>query len=95
MAFIEKAGTTVGGLVGELKSNGKIMDCYHSGLVYEAADTIGAIVGRNSGSLARVYNSGYARNGKAIVGAENILSSSYAECYFDRKAYYMLSGSAS
>lgn len=95
MAFIEKAGTMVGGLVGELKSNGKIMDCYHSGLVYEAADTIGAIVGRNSGSLARVYNSGYARNGKAIVGVENILSSSYAECYFDRKAYYMLSGSAS
>ena len=71
MAFIPVAGNVVGGLVGELSGNGIMEDCYQSGLILNAADTIGAIVGLNSGKLTRVFNVGYAKNGNAIVGFDN------------------------
>lgn len=94
MAYIAAAGTVVGGLVGELHANGVIEDCYHAGLIYNANDTIGGIVGRNnSGTLRRVYNSGYAKDGYAIVGAEGAAACHYEECYYDRKVYYMKPGS--
>ncbi len=90
MAFIPVAGNVVGGLVGELSGNGKMEDCYQSGLILNAADTIGAIVGLNSGKLTRVFNVGYAKNGNAIVGFDN--HGTYTDVYFDRKLYYQKSG---
>ena len=90
MAFIPVAGNVVGGLVGELSGNGKMEDCYQSGLILNAADTIGAIVGLNSGKLTRVFNVGYAKNGNAIVGFDN--HGTYIDVYFDRKLYYQKSG---
>ena len=94
MTYIAAAGTVVGGLAGELNANGTIEDCYHAGLIYNAADTIGAIVGRNNGgTLQRVYNSGYAKDGYAIVGVEGTGTCHYEDCYYDRKAYYMKPGS--
>ncbi len=93
MAEIAAAGNTVGGLVGELKSHGSLTDCYHAGLILNASDTIGGIVGKNNGgTLTRVYNSGYAKNGKAIVGVDQ--NGVYADCYYDRKLYYQSSGVA-
>lgn len=80
----------VGGLVGELTSHGSITDCYNAGMILNANDTIGGIVGRNQGTLRRVYNSGYAKNGYAIVGLDQ--SGTYDDCYYDRKVYYQQPG---
>lgn len=90
MAEIAVAGNVVGGLVGDLTGNGVIEDCYQSGLILNGADTIGGIVGRNAGKLIRVYNTGYAKNGKAIVGLDE--GGSYTDCYYDRKVYYQMPG---
>ncbi|MBR0194708.1 MAG: PKD domain-containing protein [Paludibacteraceae bacterium] len=91
MAYMPAAGNVVGGLVGELTKTGTITDAYHSGLIYNANDTIGGIVGMNDGgTLTRVYNTGYAKNGKAIVGMDK--GGKYPECYYDRKLYYQESG---
>ena len=91
MAEIAIAGTVVGGLVGELNTFGSLTDCYNAGLILNASDTIGGIVGyMNGGKLNRVYLSGYARNGMAIVGIHK--SGSYKDCYFDRKLYYQQAG---
>ena len=90
MAMIVAAGNVCGGLVGELTEHGKMEDCYHSGLILNGTDTIGGIVGLNRGSLTRVYNTGYAKNGKAIVGVD--LGGTYKDCYYDRKLYYQQPG---
>ena len=90
MAYIAAAGNVVGGLVGDLTTNGVISDCYHAGIILNANDTIGGIVGRNKGSLQRVYSSGYAKNGYAIVGLHQ--GGSYSDCYYDRKLYYQQPG---
>jgi hypothetical protein len=91
MAYLAAAGNVVGGLVGELTITGSITDAYHSGLIYNANDTIGGIVGFNDGgTLTRVYNTGYAKNGKAIVGLDK--GGKYPGCYYDRKLYYQESG---
>ena len=89
-AQIVAAGDVVGGLVGELTANGSIIDSYHAGLIRNADDTIGCIVGRNAGTLKRVINTGYAVNGKAITGFD--ANGTYNKCYYDRKMYYMKSG---
>lgn len=91
MAQIAAAGDVVGGLVGELTATGAITDAYHTGLIYIAGDTIGGIVGKNAGRLTRVYNAGYAKNGKAITGYD--IDGSFTDsCYYDRKLYYQESG---
>ncbi|MBO7458033.1 MAG: T9SS type A sorting domain-containing protein [Paludibacteraceae bacterium] len=91
MAEIAAAGNVVGGLVGELTANGEIIDCYNAGLILNASDTIGGIVGyNNGGKLTRVYNTGYAKNGKAIVGIDE--NGKYEKCYYDRKLYYQQPG---
>lgn len=91
MSKIDQAGNVVGGLVGELTATGSITDAYNAGLIYMANDTIGGVVGRNNGGvLTRVYNIGYAKNGKAIVGADN--GGTYNDCFYDRKLYYQQSG---
>lgn len=91
MAEIAAGGNVVGGLVGELKSHGSLTDCYHSGLILNGSDTIGGIVGyNNGGSLTRVYNTGYAKNGKALAGIDK--GGTYTDCYYDRKLYYQQSG---
>lgn len=91
MAEIAVAGNVVGGLVGELKSPGTITDAYNAGLILNANDTIGGIVGRNyHGTLTRVFNTGYAKNGLGLVGDD--IFSFYNDCYFDRKLYYQKSG---
>lgn len=91
MAEIAAAGNVVGGLVGELTATGSITDAYNAGLIINANDTIGGIVGRNNnGTLTRVFNTGYAKNGNALVGKDN--SGTYNNCYFDRKLYYQQSG---
>ena len=90
-AYMAAAGNAVGGLVGELTADGSVTDAYHSGLIYNANDTIGGIVGiNNGGTLTRVYNAGYAKNGKAIVGLDK--SGQYPDCFYDRKLYYQESG---
>jgi hypothetical protein len=90
-AYTAAAGNVVGGLVGELTATGAITDAYHSGLIYNANDTIGGIVGiNNGGTLTRVYNTGYAKNGKAIVGLDK--AGHYPDCFYDRKLYYQESG---
>ncbi len=91
MAQIVVAGNVAGGLVGELTATGSITDAYNAGLIFNANDTIGGIVGRNiGGTLTRVFNTGYAKNGKAIVGDDR--SGVYTECFYDRKLYYQQSG---
>ena len=91
MAEIAVAGNVVGGLVGELSATGSITDAYHAGLILNANDTIGGVVGRNNqGSLTSVFSTGYAKNGKALVGID--LSGTYIDCHFDRKLYYQESG---
>ena len=91
MAYVAAASNVVGGLVGELTKDGAITDAYHSGLIYNANDTIGGIVGINDGgTLTRVYNTGYAKNGKAIVGLDK--KGTYINCHYDRKLYYQESG---
>lgn len=92
-AYMAAAGNVVGGLVGELTATGIITDAYHSGLIYNAGDTIGGIVGvNNGGTLTRVYNAGYAKNGNAIVGLDK--AGHYPDCFYDRKLYYQESGIA-
>ena len=90
MAQIAVCGDIAGGLVGELSATGSITDCYHSGLIINGADTLGGIVGYNSGKLTRVYNTGYAKNGHAIVGVDH--AGSYSDCFYDRKLYYQQPG---
>ena len=91
MAEIAAADNVVGGLVGELTATGSITDAYNAGLIYHANDTIGGITGRNfGGTMTRVYNTGYAKNGKAIVGVD--MNGTYTDCYYDRKLYYQQSG---
>ena len=93
MAEIAVAGNVVGGLVGELTATGVITDAYNAGLILNANDTIGGIVGRNNrGTLTRVFNTGYAKNGYALVGID--LFGTYTNCRFDRKLYYQQSGIA-
>ena len=90
-AYMAAAGNAVGGLVGELTATGTITDAYHSGLIYNANDTIGGIAGiNNGGTLRRVYNTGYAKNGKALVGLDK--NGQYPDCFYDRKLYYQESG---
>lgn len=91
MAEIAASGNVTGGLVGELNSHGTLSDCYYSGLILNASDTIGGLVGyNNKGKLTRVYHTGYAKNGKAIVGVDK--NGDYTDCYFDRKLYYQQAG---
>ena len=91
MAEMAVAGNVVGGLVGELAATGSINDAYNAGLILNANDTIGGIVGRNNkGTLNRVFNTGYAKNGYAIVGSDQ--SGTYNDCFYDRKLYYQRSG---
>ena len=90
MACTAAAGNVVGGLVGELMSNGSITDCYNAGMILNANDTIGGIVGCNRGQLTRVYNTGYAKNGNGIVGLHK--GGTYDDCYYDRKLYYQQPG---
>ena len=87
MATIVAAGNVCGGLVGELTAHGLIEDCYHSGLILNGADTLGSVVGYNhGGQLTRVYDVGYAKNGRVMVHTDN--GGVYDECYYDRKLYY-------
>lgn len=91
MAQFVASGNVTGGLVGELKAGGSITDCYHTGLLSNPGDYTGGIVGRNAGTLTRVYNAGYAANdGFAIVGDDQ--NGTYNEVYFDRKVYLQKSG---
>ena len=90
MAYMAAAGNVVGGLVGELTSTGVITHAYHSGLINNASDTIGGIVGKSAGKLTQVYNTGYAKNGKALVGLDQ--NGTYTKCYYDRKLYFQESG---
>ena len=92
MAEIAAADNVVGGLVGELTATGVLQDAYQTGLIYNAGDTIGGLVGKNAGTLTRVYNAGYAKNGMAIAGLD--INGTYTECYYDRKLYYQQSGVA-
>ena len=92
MAEIHLAGSAVGGLVGE--NRGTLRDVYNAGIILLAADTIGGLVGINRGSIEYAYVSGYAHNGYALVGCDQI-GSSYTECYHDRKLYYQSTGSLS
>ena len=91
-AHIAAAGNTVGGLVGELTADGEMTDCYHSGLIRNTGNVVGGLVGANYGTLTRTYNTGYAENGKALVGEDH--NGTYNECYYDRKLYYLQSGVA-
>ena len=91
-AHIAAAGNTVGGLVGELTEDGEMTDCYHSGLIRNTGNVVGGLVGANYGTLTRTYNTGYAENGKALVGEDH--NGTYNECYYDRKLYYLQSGVA-
>lgn len=94
MAQIVASGNITGGLVGELKANGSITDCYHVGIFLNGTDTMGCIVGlNNGGTLRRVYNAGYARRGMALVGVDK--NGNYDACYTDRKLYYQPSGPVS
>ena len=87
MATIAAAGNVCGGLVGELQAHGQLTDCYHAGLILNGADTVADIVGLNNGGvLTRVYNTGYAKNGRAIVHTDH--NGVYTDCYYDRKLYY-------
>ena len=91
MASVMSAGNVVGGLVGELGANGSITDAFYAGLILQARDTLGAIVGyNNGGSITRTYSVGYAKNGNGFVGVDN--SGQYADCYYDRKLYYQEPG---
>ena len=91
MAEIAVAGNVVGGLVGEMGAAGHITDSYYAGLILNANDTIGGIAGRNNhGSFTRVFSTGYAKNGKALVGID--LYGIYNDCHYDRKLYYQQSG---
>ena len=93
MAEIDAAGSIVGGLVGELTSKGSLTNCYNAGMILNGTDTIGGIVGKNSGGkLENVYYTGYAKNGNAIVGADK--NGKYINCYYDRKLYYQMAGAA-
>lgn len=94
MAQIVASGNITGGLVGELKSNGSLTDCYHTGIFLNGTDTMGCIVGlNNGGTLTRVYNTGYARRGMALVGVDE--NGKYQDCYTDRKLYYQPAGAVS
>lgn len=87
MATIAATGNVCGGLVGELQAHGQLVDCYHAGLILNGADTLADIVGlNNGGALTRVYNTGYAKNGRAIVHTDH--NGAYTDCYYDRKLYY-------
>jgi hypothetical protein len=90
MAEIALDGTMVGGLVGEMTATGTMTDCYHTGLIIGARDTIGCLIGKNAGKVIRSYNAGYAKNGFAIVGFN--AGGTYTNCYYDRKVYYMQPG---
>ena len=94
MAQIVASGNITGGLVGELRENGSVTDCYHVGIFLNGTDTMGCIVGlNNGGTLTRVYNAGYVRRGMALVGVDK--NGKYEACYTDRKLYYQPSGAVS
>lgn len=93
MAMIANSGTMVGGLVGEQTASGRIENCYFTGLILNATDTIGGLVGRNAGSISNSWVAGYAKNGFAIVGADE--AGTYTECSYDRKLYYQMPGAQS
>ena len=94
MAQIITAGNIIGGLVGDLEPSGQLTDVYTAGLLLAhnvtGKDTIGALVGRNQGSITRAYSIGYAKNGNGFVGADK--NGTYSKCYYDRKLYYQPSG---
>lgn len=93
MAEIDAAGSIVGGLVGELTSKGSLTNCYNTGIIMNGTDSIGGIVGKNSGgALTNIYYTGYAKNGNAIVGGH--VSGTYIDCYYDRKLYYQMPGAS-
>ena len=72
MTNIMSAGNIVGGLVGELTATGSITDAHTAGLIFQAKDTVGSVVGyNNGGTITRVYSNGYAKNGNGFVGIDN------------------------
>ena len=90
MAEIALAGNMVGGLVGEVLAGGKLTDVYSAGLIFQGADTLGGLVGRNAGAITRAYSIGYAKNGKGFVGVDK--NGTYTDCFYDRKLYYQEPG---
>lgn len=91
MVEIAMSGNVTGGLVGEMQQGSSMTDAYCCGLIRNAGDTVGVLVGSNAGSLTRIYTTGYAKNGCAFVGV-SLNGADYTKCYYDRKLYFQEPG---
>lgn len=88
---IAMADNVIGGLVGEMLPGSSLNDAYCCGLIRNASDTVGVLIGKNAGSLTRAYTTGYAKNGCAFVGSSQV-GASYTKCFYDRKLYFQEPG---
>lgn len=91
MAEIAMSGNVTGGLIGEMLRGSKLTDAYCCGLIRNAGDTIGVLVGKNAGTITNAYTTGYAKNGCSFVGLSESRAK-YENCYYDRKLYYQEPG---